>query len=184
MPAKPRWLLQIPAIIESLSALNSPVVDRSVCERLFSLRRRRAIDLMHQFGGYQAGNTILIDRLALIEKLREIEADPGTVNERRRKERLSKQLDTLHLHRAATQVSIRVSADVYCRQIHELPEGVRLEAGRLTIEFAGAEQLLSKLFELSQAAANDFDRFCMVVEPQRPEQTIAVGRVPGRQPVG
>jgi len=40
-----------------------------------------------------------------------------------------------------------------------------LEAGHLHIEFSGTEDLLGKLFELSQAASDDFDRFRAVAEP-------------------
>ena len=55
MPAKAPWLLLIPAIIEQLETYDVPVVDRAVIERVFGLRRRRAIELLHRFGGYQAG---------------------------------------------------------------------------------------------------------------------------------
>ena len=41
MPAKAQWLLRVPEILEELRALDVPVVDRAVCERLFRLRRRR-----------------------------------------------------------------------------------------------------------------------------------------------
>ena len=59
MPAKPQWLLRIPAIREYLRGMDCPVLDRASCERLFGVRRRRAIELMHFFGGYKAGNTVL-----------------------------------------------------------------------------------------------------------------------------
>jgi len=62
MPAKAQWLLRVPEIIVELNGLDVPVVDRALCERLFRLRRRRAIDLMGCFGGYQAGRTFLIER--------------------------------------------------------------------------------------------------------------------------
>ena len=67
MPAKAQWLLQIPEIVSLLETFDVPVVDRGTIERLFGLRRRRAIELMHRFGGYQAGRTFLIDRHLLIE---------------------------------------------------------------------------------------------------------------------
>jgi hypothetical protein len=57
MPAKALWLLQIPEIVALLETFDVPVVDRAVIERLFGLRRRRAIELLHRFGGYQAGRT-------------------------------------------------------------------------------------------------------------------------------
>ena len=163
MPAKPRWLLHIPAMIDSLAAMSAPVVDRAVCERLFGLRRRRAIDLMRRFGGYQAGSAFLVDRLGLLEMLRRIESDPGTAEERHRKQRLSAQLDEARRLRRASQVCIAVAPDVHGRRVCDLPEGVRLRVGQLTIDFVGVEQLLSNLYELSQAAAYDYDSFCSAV---------------------
>ena len=164
MPAKPRWLLQIPAIIDTLAAMSTPVVDRAVCERLFGLRRRRAIDLMRRFGGYQAGSAFLVDRVGLIETLRELEGDPATAEERHRKERLSVKLEEARRLQAAAQVRISVSADVQQRRVCDLPGGVSLRAGHLMIDFAGVEQLLSKLYELSQAAAYDYDAFCSAAD--------------------
>ena len=76
MPSKSRWLLQIPSIIDQVMSLDTPVLDRAVCERIFGVRRRRAIDLMQQFGGYRAGNTILIDRLDLIRRLQSMADEP------------------------------------------------------------------------------------------------------------
>lgn len=72
MPAKPQWLLQIPQILEQLRAMDVPVVDRGACEKLFGVRRRQAVDLMHRFGGYQSGNAVLLDRGALIIQLQAI----------------------------------------------------------------------------------------------------------------
>ena len=62
MPAKPQWMLQIPAMLTQLRALDVPVIDRGLCEKIFGVHRRRAVELMHRFGGYRSGNTVLIDR--------------------------------------------------------------------------------------------------------------------------
>ena len=51
------------------------------------------------------------------------------------------------------------------RKLADLAAGVALEPGHLHIEFVGAEDLLSKLYELAQAASNDFDRFRAAAEP-------------------
>ena len=48
------------------------MVDREGFETMFGVGRRRAVDLMHRFGGYQSGDTILVDRVALIERLEEV----------------------------------------------------------------------------------------------------------------
>ena len=51
MPAKPLWLLHVPEIVSQLESFNVPVLDRAMIERLFGLGRRRAIELLHRFGG-------------------------------------------------------------------------------------------------------------------------------------
>ena len=53
MPAKSRWLLDIPRIIGQLEAMTVPVIDRATCEQLFQVRRRQAINLLAGFGGYR-----------------------------------------------------------------------------------------------------------------------------------
>ena len=62
-------------------------------------------------------------------------------------------------------MKISVQSDVFSRKLTDLPPGVALEAGHLHITFSGTEDLLGKLFELSQAASNDFDRFRAAAEP-------------------
>jgi hypothetical protein len=158
MPAKPRWLLRIPEIVDSLKALATPVVDRCIIEQLFGLRERRARELMQRFAGYQCGNAVVLNRVALIDALQQMCETPDAVVERARRERLSAELERTKRYRSA--LSVRIPE----RTLADLPAGVRLEIGRLTIEFDGAVELLSSLFELSKAAANDFDRFRRAVE--------------------
>ena len=165
MPAKALWLLHIPEIIAMLETFDVPVVDRAVIERLFGLRRRRAIELLRGFGGYQAGRTFLVDRHLLIEQLRRLAAGEEFQRESRRKERLEDAVEQLHRQNAAARVRIPVQPDVFGRKMTELSAGMALEPGHLHIEFAGAEDLLAKLYELSQAASNDFDRFRAAAEP-------------------
>ena len=52
----------------------------------------------------------------------------------------------------------------------DLPKGVTLTAGRLTVEFFGVQDLLSRLYELSQSAAADFDRFASLAEASHEDQ--------------
>jgi hypothetical protein len=165
MPAKALWLLHIPEIIAMLEMFDVPVVDRAIIERLFGLRRRRAIELLHRFGGYKAGRTFLVDRHLLIEHLRRLADGKEFQQERQRKERLGHTVDQLRRHQTAARVKISVQPDVFSRKLAELSAGVALGPGHLHIEFSGTEDLLSKLYELSQAASNDFDRFRAAAEP-------------------
>ena len=50
------------------------------------------------------------------------------------------------------------------RQLPELPVGVHVRDRELAIEYNSVEQLLQRLYELSQAAARDFEGFITVVE--------------------
>ena len=159
MPCKSRWLLQISSIVDQLKTLDVPVLDRVACERIFGVKRRRAIDLMQRFGGYRVGNTVLVDRLDLIRQLQSMADDPDVERERRRKLRLSEQLVELEKHRRATAVRIHVGPEALSCTVADLLGGVCFEPGKLTVLYDSVEELLRRLYELAQAAANDFDGF-------------------------
>ena len=159
MPAKAQWLLRVPEILAELSALDVPVVDRAVCERLFRLRRRRAIDLMRFFGGYQSGRTFLIDRPKLLVQLEQIRDSADFKMEWRRKERLSERLEAIRRLQTGARVAISVAPEVLSQRLPDLPAGVGLTPGALHIQFQSPEELLSKLFALAQAIANDYEAF-------------------------
>ena len=172
MPAKTLWLLHIPEIASQLETFDVPVVDRAIVERLFGLRRRQAIALLHRFGGYQAGRTFLVDRRLLIERLRRLADGEEFQRESRRKERLEHAVDRLRRDQTAARVKIPVPLEVFSSKLADLSPGVALEAGHLHIAFSGTEDLLGKFFELSQAASNDFDRFRAAAEPAERQSGI------------
>jgi hypothetical protein len=158
MPAQPQWLLRLPQILEDFSALPAPIVDRALIERIFAVRRRRAIELLGAFGGYQVGRTFVVERDVLLEHLRGIAAGERFHFEKRRHEKLASQLARIHQDRAAARVKIPASPEPSPLP-GLLPPGVRLEPGRLTIEFQQVEDLLGKLYGIAQTAARDFHSF-------------------------
>lgn len=159
MPAKPQWLLYLPAIRGVLETLDFPVIDRAMVERLFGLRRRQAIKLLHRFGGFQAGRTFLIDRGKLIDALKEIEGGAEFAAEASRRQRLSDHLQEAERELKAKQVVIKVEPTARYPRVKCLGDGVVLEPGTLHIEFSDTEDLLSKLLHLSRAAAYDYEAF-------------------------
>ena len=159
MPAKAQWLLQIPEIRKELQVLTVPVVDRETIERLFGLKRRRAIELMHVFGGYQAGRTFLIDRPELLTRLEQMERGDDFTFEKQRNDKISAAFDQMRKHRVVSGLAVRIAPETVGRSMKELPSGVRLEKGKLSVEFSSAEELLGRLYAFSRAAANDFDGF-------------------------
>jgi hypothetical protein len=164
MPAKPSWFTRIPDILDELRQLDPPVIDRHICEILFGVRRRRAIELMQRFGGYRTGNTIVLDRADLIRSLERLQGSPEAAWERRRKQRLAERLDGLRRLRSAATVTLPVSRDEPVRRCAKLPEGVVLEQQRLAVSFRTAEELFARLYELAQSALYDFDAFRTRIE--------------------
>jgi hypothetical protein len=142
-----------------LEHLNAPVVDRSVIEDLFGLKRRRAIELMHQFGGYQAGRTFLVDRVWLLARLSAFEGEGAYHVEKRRRERLQGFVKASREHLLATRITIPVR-DANARfTLSGLGPGVRLTPGMLCVEFVQPLELLEKLYTLAQAIAHEFEQF-------------------------
>ena len=159
MPAKPEWLLRLPEIRAELEHLDVPVLDRCGIERIFGLKRRRAIELLHQFGGYQTGRTFLVERTGLLQALEALQSQDGYVAERRRRERLRDVVDASREHLLATQVRIPVRPATSRPSLDRLAPGVHLTPGMLSIEFLQPIDLLEKRYGLAQAITHDFDKF-------------------------
>ena len=159
MPAKSSWLFGIPEIVARLSAMQSPVVDRSTVERLFGVRRRRASDLVQYFGGYRVGNAVLVDRDKLIRQLEELSRDPEVLREQHRKLRISEELEKIAQQSRAARIVIGNIRHIPHEAVWALPRGVSIAGGRLIVEFDCVQELLMQLYKLAQAAAADFERF-------------------------
>jgi hypothetical protein len=133
-------------------------------EELFQVGRRRAIHLLHAFGGFQTGKTFLVDRLALIAQLERIRDGAAFQEERQRRVRFGEELDRVRKLAPGKNIEIATAPNVRDRRLADLPGGIQLKPGELRIAFAGAEDLLRHLFELSQAILNDYGRFQEIVE--------------------
>ncbi len=159
MPAKSSWLLHISEIRSLLVDSSLPVVDRAVVQKVFGLGRRQAIELMHRFGGYQAGRTFLIERSKLITELDAIAASPEYQMESARREKLASAVDEIGSAQRAQAIRIPVKTASRATRVSTLPAAVQLKPGRLEIEFSGCGDLLAKLYSLALAAAGDYEDF-------------------------
>jgi hypothetical protein len=157
--AKPRWWRHIPEIRSMLADVRLPVLDRAAVEQLFGLRRRQAIELMNRFGGYQTGRTLLIGRDQLLAAIEGIAASGEYEQETTRRERLAAAVERIRRTRQSEAVRIPIAPEVFRFRMDTLGTGVALRPGRLEIEFSGPEELLTKLFGLAQAIANDYGGF-------------------------
>jgi hypothetical protein len=57
------------------------------------------------------------------------------------------------------QLLVDAPVQIVNQEFDDLPAGVRLEPGRITIAFDQPQQALEKLLALAMAITNDFDRF-------------------------
>ena len=158
MPDKPLWLGHLDQILAELASLPHPWVDRSTVERLFGVGRRRAQQLLAPCVTWQIGASGMADRERFVEHLRGLAAGDPAAYERRRRRRLAQTLDDL---RAAWQSRVPVAAPVSIvnQAFADLPPGIHLAPGQITVHFATTQQALEKLLALAMAIGNDWERF-------------------------
>ena len=162
MPRQPQWFQHVPQALEQLRELPAPALDRAALEKLLHVSRRAAIRLLHRFGGYQAGRTFLIGRDELIQALESVLADPAYQFESRRRHRLSDDLENTRRDLRSRQVKLPVAPDP--KPGASLPSDMRLvRPGVLEVQFASAEDLLGRLYELVRIAGEDLEAFDAVL---------------------
>ncbi len=162
MPDQPSWIQAVPAILGALEQPAAPVfLDRAAVESLFGLRRRQAIHLLGRMGGYQAGKAFLVPREAVIRFLRNPRRLTAADHERGRFERVRAALGRSREDFGQRRISIPAPPPQHGAglALANLPDGVRLEARRLTVEFATPVELIQKLFALSHALTTDYETF-------------------------
>lgn len=144
--------------MEVIRQFPSPVIDRATVERLFGVRRRRANQILARMGGYQVGRTGLVDRERFLAGLESIASGEEFGYEIRRRERVHEKL--AEARRVSRAKAVKIVAPAPDPGL-VLPEGVALLPGEIRIAFATPEELLTRLFGLSQTIAGDYDAFCV-----------------------
>jgi hypothetical protein len=112
----------------------------------------------------QVGNAIAVNRDALISQLKSTVQGDRYQWERARRTRVADSLEAIRKHAAARRFQIPIAENLHGRLACKLSSGIELRPGELRIVFATAEELASKLFELSQAMANDWPTFIQLLE--------------------
>ncbi len=160
MPAKPAWFGKLPEVIQELRRLPRPFVDRAALEQLLGVGPRRAQQIMAPCITEWVGTSGLADRDALIARLERLARGDEAYYELRRRHRMAGALDRMRQERIERpQLLVEAPARVIEQELDNLPAGVRLERGRITVEFDNPQQALEKLLALAMSISNDFDRF-------------------------
>jgi hypothetical protein len=165
MPAKPRWYSELDRILAELRALPRPWIDRVTVESLLQVGPRRAQQIMAPCVTNTIGASGLADRDRLIEYLAELAQGDGAFYEQRRRRKVGDAIEKLH-RQAVERPRLLVEAPhtVVNQAIERLPDGIRLEPGRITVEFITPAQALEKLLALAMAVANDPEDFERLIQ--------------------
>jgi hypothetical protein len=160
VPAKPTWVSKLDSIIEELSALPRPFVDRSTIELVLGVGRRRAQQIMAACVTDQVGASSLVERAVLIKHLRRVAQGEEVSFELRRRRRVASLIGALRQERIEQpRLLVEAATSVVNQQLASLPTGVSVEVGSITIRFDQPREALEKLLALAMAISNDFEAF-------------------------
>jgi len=156
VPAKPAWYGKLDEVVRELETLPRPFVDRATVEFLLGVGRRRAQQILAPCITDHVGSNGLADRHALIARLRQFAAGDDAYYERQRRRKLGAVLTELQKR---PQLLVEAPAAVASQDFENLPAGVHLMPGRISVDFDKPREALEKLLALAMAISNDFSRF-------------------------
>ena len=151
MPDNPSYIHKLAEIlVEARAPKPIPFFRRRDIEALFGLKKRQAVNLMHRIGAIRVSRELAVDKRDLIRWLEQRIEDPSVAIEQRRHERVIDRIVELKAETAARAIRIVLPAP---KPTVQLPDGVSLEPGLLTIAFDNDQQLLERLFLLARVLA-------------------------------
>jgi hypothetical protein len=160
MPDKPTWCGHLEEVVRDLRSLPYPWVDRSTLERVLGVRRRRAQQILQPCVRQQAGTTGVADREELIAHLERLASRESVYYERRRRQQLASALAKLdRAWKEQPRVLIEAPSAIVNQELANLPRGVTLRPGEITVRFSTATEALEKLLAIAMAAGNDLEGF-------------------------
>jgi hypothetical protein len=150
-----RWINDLPKIIERVEAAETRDFLREDVESLFTVGKDRALQIIRNFGGECRGGRWSISKRSLLLGLQASRGELADTGEARRC-RVAAVIAEGREELTARSVLLPVVPAECPRTLDALPASVVLEKGRLTIKFGSAEDLLVRLFELSQVLQRDY----------------------------
>ena len=151
MPDNPTYILKLGGILaEAATPKPIPFFRRRDIEALFGLKKRQAINLMHRIGAVRVSSELAVEQRELVRWLERMIADPSVADVQRRHETVIERIVELKAETAARAIKI-VLPDR--KPSVDLPDGVSLQPGLLTVSFENEQQLLERLFLLARVLA-------------------------------
>ncbi len=160
MPDKPLWYGNLDNVIRELGALEWPWVDRETLEKVLGVGRRRAQQILQPCVTRQIGRNGVADREILIAHLRSLAAGDTAVYEKRRRQRLAQAIEeSRRSAMAQPRVLVEAPTTMAAQEIADLPQGVRIARGEISIAFESPAEALQRLLALAMAIGNNFSEF-------------------------
>jgi hypothetical protein len=167
MPARAAWISRINEISTELERLPRPFIDRSTIEVLLQVGRRRAQQILAPCVSDRVGANGLAERDTVIRRLHEIAEGQEEHFETERRRKVAYVIEKLRRERIESpQVLIEAPVRVLSQQLLNLPAGVAITPGRITVEFTEPQQALEKLLALAMAIGNDYELFERIALPE------------------
>ena len=160
VPDKPIWYGRLDQVIAELGYLPWPWVDRETLQSLLRVGPRRAQQILRPCVTRQVGANGVADREDLIVHLKRLAAGDKAHYERRRRQRLAQVLEGLrHAALARPKLLVEAPTTVLSRDFANMPDGVSVSPGAISIAFSSPSEALQRLLALAMAIGNDFSGF-------------------------
>ena len=160
MPAKASWCSKINEIIADLEKLPIPFVDRSIIESLLGVGKRRAQQILEPCITIHIGLNGLADRDRFIAHLRRLADGEDVFYELARRRDTASILEALRKDRIEhPRLLVEAPTRIVSQEFADLPAGVNVEPGCITVAFDEPKEALEKLLALAMAISNDFAGF-------------------------
>jgi len=154
-------------VIAELGNLPWPWVDRQTLQSLLLVGPRRAQQILRPCVTRQVGANGVASREELIEHLKRLAAGDEAHYERRRRQRLAQVLEGLRREALAQpKVMVEAPTTVLNQEFANLPDGVSVSPGAISITFSSPSEALQRLLALAMAIGNDFNEFERQSEPR------------------
>jgi hypothetical protein len=154
------WYGRLEQVIAELDNLTWPWVDRQTLQALLQLGPRRAQQILRPCVTRQVGANGVADREELIAHLRRLASGDEAHYERRRRQRLAQVLEGLReAALAQPKVLVEAPTTVLNQELANLPDGVSVTPGAISITFSTPNEALQRLLALAMAIGNDFTKF-------------------------
>jgi len=146
IPAKPICYGRLDDVIAQLNELPGPWIDHATLQSLVKVGRRRAQQILQPCVTRKIGASGVAGREVLIAHLQH---RAQAQYERKRRQRLAATL-------AESRVLVEVPITVLNQQFANLPEGVVMSSGNISITFFSAAEALQPLLALAMAIGNEY----------------------------